>query len=89
MKFIPKNVGMTKNEVLEMLNDHIEVLNDMAADNGVTTRVPKLKMEALSDKDAQRFVDEEYDLMSECDGEEYMIEQREDLIRKVIDKVMK
>ena len=90
MKFFPKNACWSKTQILEILNDHIDVLNDMAADNGVTTRVSKLKMEDLTDTECQKFVDDEYELMDDISCcEETLFEQREELIRKTIDKAMK
>ncbi len=101
MKFVPKNAGMTKKDVVQWMNDEIEMLTneveccideeaDYRPENAWAVGIT-VKSNKLSNKLAQEFVDFEYQCMTDAADmcEEEMVEMRTEGIFKIIKKYAK
>lgn len=75
IKFIPKNAGMTKQQIWEFFYEKRASGRVFCYGDGSLTRKPAFTVDQMSDKLCQEFVDKEYDLR-----EEMVDEDEEDLV---------
>jgi hypothetical protein len=84
-KFYPKGHGLTKEVILSLINDHIDIHNDTIEEEYFddpeqvqSNSCRYIKRKELTDRTCQRFVNEYFDLRDE------LIEEHPDHLRECI-----